>query len=64
MNMVALLVLGLVLKYNLVGQNPQVIGDKIVDQATRPIVGVIFSLVAIAVIVWAVNRSKRPTPDL
>lgn len=64
MNMVALLVLGLVLKYNLVGQNPQVIGDKIVDQATRPIVGVIFSLVAIAVIGWAVNRSKRPTPDL
>ncbi len=64
MNMVALLVLGLVLKYNMVGINPQVVGDKIVDNPTRPVVGVIFSVIAIAVIAWAVNRSKRPTPDI
>ena len=64
MNMVALLVLGLVLKYNLAGINPQVVGDKLVDNPTHPVIGVIFSIVALAVIAWAVNRNKRPTPDI
>ena len=64
MNMVSLLVLGLVLKYNLVGLNPQVIDGKIVNQPTQPLVGVVCSLAALVAIGWAVKRSQRPTPDI
>ena len=64
MNMVALLVLGLVLRYNVVGINPTVVNGQIQNNPTTPVVGVVFSIVAIAVIAWAVNRSQRPTPDI
>ena len=64
MNMVSLLVLGLVLRFNMVGINPQVLEGKIVDLPTRPIVGIVSTVVALGFIGWAVKRSQRPTPDI
>ena len=64
MNMVALLVLGLVLRYNLVGINPQVVDGKIIDMPTTPVVGIIATVISIGFIAWAVKRSQRPTPDI
>jgi K(+)-stimulated pyrophosphate-energized sodium pump len=72
MNMVALLVLGLVLRYNLVGVNPQhdpitskivVNADGIVNNPTNGVVGAVAAILGLAAIAWAVARSKRPTPD-
>jgi K(+)-stimulated pyrophosphate-energized sodium pump len=64
MNMVSLLVLGLVLRFNMVGINPQVLEGKIVDLPTKPIVGIVSTVVALGFIGWAVKRSQRPTPDI
>jgi len=54
MNMVSLLTLGLVLKYNLTAAK---------DQASI-IIGAVVVLVGIATVVWAVWQSKRETPEL
>ena len=64
MNMVSLLVLGLVLRFNLAGINPAVSDGKVSDQATTPAVGVAAALTALGFIYWAIKRSQRPTPDL
>jgi K(+)-stimulated pyrophosphate-energized sodium pump len=64
MNMVSLLVLGLVLRFNMVGINPQVLDGKIVDLPTKPIVGIVSTVIALGFIAWAVKRSQRATPDI
>jgi K(+)-stimulated pyrophosphate-energized sodium pump len=64
MNMVALLILGLVLKFNMVGLRPSVVEGKIIDQPTTPVVGIVAAVAALGLIYWAVRRSQRPTPDL
>jgi K(+)-stimulated pyrophosphate-energized sodium pump len=64
MNMVALLTLGLVLRYNAVGINPSVVNGAIQDNPTVAWVGVTFAILAVGAIYWAILRSKRPTPNI
>ncbi len=57
MNMVSLLALGLVLSYNAAG-----IGKK--GEATQWGIGLMVAAVALALILWAVWRSKHETPEM
>src|SRR3569832_693051 len=56
MNMVALLGLGLVLKYNLVGDGP------VVDKVRW--VGAVVALICFSAIAWAVWQSKRESEEM
>jgi K(+)-stimulated pyrophosphate-energized sodium pump len=57
MNMVSLIALGLVLKYNVVGINPNGTG-------TVAWVGALLALLGLAAVVWAVWQSKRETDEI
>ncbi len=57
MNMVSLLTLGLVLSFNVMGINPA-------GKSTTWVVGVAVAVVALALIVWAVIKSKRETAEM
>jgi K(+)-stimulated pyrophosphate-energized sodium pump len=59
MNMVALLVLGVVLKFNVSGVNPEVVNGALQNNPTVAWVGIVISVIAIGAIGWAVHHSKR-----
>jgi K(+)-stimulated pyrophosphate-energized sodium pump len=55
MNMVSLLTLGLVLKYNVI--------EPTSENAARA-VGAVLAFAGIAIVAWAVWQSKRDTPEM
>jgi K(+)-stimulated pyrophosphate-energized sodium pump len=67
MNMVCLLGLGLVLSNNLAGVNPdpeKAAGGVLVNMPTHWLVGLVVAVVALVLIVWAVTKSKRDSPEM
>ncbi len=66
MNMVALLGLGVGLKFNLAGINPQVdkVTGELTNMATTPLVGAVIAIVLVAAIAWSVNRSHAENPSI
>jgi K(+)-stimulated pyrophosphate-energized sodium pump len=67
MNMVSLLGLGLVLANNLAGVNPDPVkaaGGVLTNMPTRWPVGLLVAVVAVALINWALTKSKRESPDM
>jgi K(+)-stimulated pyrophosphate-energized sodium pump len=67
MNMVCLLGLGLVLANNLAGVNPDPVkaaGGVLANMPTRWPVGLAVAVVAIALIIWALMKSKRESPEM
>jgi len=66
MNMVALLGLGVVLKYNVAGINPLCdrISGEITNNPTTPIVGAVIAVLLIIAIAWSVNRSHAENPSI
>jgi K(+)-stimulated pyrophosphate-energized sodium pump len=66
MNMVALLGLGVVLKYNVAGINPLADAKTgvITNMATSPWVGAIIAVVLLIAIAWSVNRSHAENPSI
>ncbi len=59
-NMVSLLVLGLVLKYNIV--DPRIVSGE--SATTARIIGIIVIVLMASVIGWAVVRSKKESEDI
>jgi K(+)-stimulated pyrophosphate-energized sodium pump len=57
MNMVALLGLGLVLKYNVVKEGP-------LGEQAKPMIGLVVALLCLATISWAVWQSKRESAEM
>jgi K(+)-stimulated pyrophosphate-energized sodium pump len=69
MNMVSLLGLSLVLANNLAGVNPNPLMSAALpavlqDMPTHRAVGVVVVIVALVVIVWALRKSKRESPEM
>ncbi len=67
MNMVSLLGLGLVLANNVAGVNPdpeKAAVGVLANMPTHWAVGLVVAVVALALIVWAVMKSKRDSPEM
>jgi K(+)-stimulated pyrophosphate-energized sodium pump len=57
MNMVSLLGLGLVLKYNVVQEGPA-------GKDAKPMIGLVVAILCLAVVGWAVWQSKRESAEM